>query len=111
MLHWLDHVFLFQHPVYRRERSEERAGLMPVNKDMGYRFTDKLRLPGSGLNRVTFVRQRLVPCGSLLYRIGVCPAAELSGSNPEYSTGLLLGKALGECVVYDINHSSFNLFF
>ena len=108
---WLNHVFSFQHAIDRRQRSKELAGLMPVDEDMAYRFTDKLRHPCSGFNRIVFARKRLVPCGPWPNLLRVYPPAELPGSNTEYPAGAFLSKALNNSFIYDINYSSFDLLF
>ena len=110
-LPWFNHVFSFQRAIDRRQRSEELAGRMAVDEDMAYGFTDKIRQPGGGLNSVTFMWKRLVPCGPKTDWLRVCPSAELSGSDPEYFAGAFLGKALGDSFIHDIDHSSFDLKF
>ena len=84
---------------------------MSVNKDMAHRFADKLRCPGSSFNGLAFMIKRFVPGDPGPYRLRVCPPAQLPGSDPEYPAGLLLGKALNNGIVYDSNHSFFNLKF
>ena len=84
---------------------------MSVNEDMAYRFTDKLRFPGSSFNCIAFMRKRFVPCGARLYRFWICPPAEFPGSNSEYPAGAFLGKALSGSFIYYINHSFFDLKF
>src|SRR3989339_475210 len=94
MFPWFDHVFSFQHVIYRRQRSKELTRLMSMDEDMTYRLADKLRCPGSGFNSIAFVRKRLVPCGSWSYLPWIYPPAKFPGSNPENLAGPFLGKAL-----------------
>ena len=108
---WLNHVFSFQRAIDRRQRSKELAGLMAVDKDMTYRFADKLRRPGSGFNSIAFMRKCFVPCGPRPDKIRIYPSAEFPGSNPEYLAGAFLGKALSDSIIYNSNHSFFDLKF
>jgi hypothetical protein len=78
---------------------------------MAYGFTDKLRCPGSGFNSIAFALKGLVPGGSWPYRLGVCPPAELPGSNIKYPAGPFLGKTLSNSFTYNNNHGSFDLKF
>jgi hypothetical protein len=84
---------------------------MAVNENMTYRLADKFWFPGSGLNRVTFVLKRLIPCSPRFDRLRIYPPAEFPWSNPEDLTGSFLGNALGNSIVYDSNHGSFYLLF
>src|SRR3989338_852128 len=104
MFSWFNQVFSFQRPVYRRERSKEFSGFVPVNKDMAYRFADKLRCPCSGFNRFAFMLEHFIPCGPGFNRLRICPPAQFPGGNSEYPAGAFLGKALHNSVVYNINH-------
>ena len=82
-----------------------------MDKYVTYGFTDKLRSPCGGFNSFAFALKRLVPDGSRLYRFRIQPPAELSGRNPENPAGAFLGKPLTDRVIYNINHSSFDLLF
>ena len=84
---------------------------MPMDEDMAYWLADKLRRPGSGFNCLAFLLKRLVPGGVRPYRLRVCPPAEFPGSNPKNLAGALLSKALADSIIYDINHSYFDLKF
>ena len=110
-LPWFNHVFSFQRAIYRRQRSEEFAGGVAVDKDMAYGFADKIRQPGGGFNSVAFMRKRLVPRGSRTGWLRICPSAQLPGSDPEYLAGAFLGKTMNDGFIYDINHSLFDLKF
>ena len=87
MFPWFNHIFGFQHVIYRRQRGKELTGIMTVDKDMAYGFTDKLRCPGSGFNSIAFMLKRLVPGGPRPNRLRVCPPAEFPGSNIKYPAG------------------------
>ena len=104
-------MFSFQGAIARRQRSKEPAGLMPVNEDMAHRFANKLWRPGGGLNGSAFMVKCFVPGDPGPYRLWVCPSSQLPRSDPEYPAGLLLCKALNNGIVYDSNHSFFNLKF
>ena len=69
---------------------------MPVNEDMTHRLADKIGFPDSGFNRVAFMLKDLVPGNSGFSRLRACPPAKLPGSDPEYTAGALLGKALSD---------------
>ena len=84
---------------------------MPVDEDMAYRFADKFRRPGSSFNSIAFMFKCFIPGSPGHNRLRICPSAEFPGSNPEYLAGTFLGEPLNNGIVYDSNHSSFDLKF
>jgi hypothetical protein len=84
---------------------------MAMDKDMAYRFSYKLRLPSGGFDSIAFMLKYFIPGDPRPDRLWIQPSAELPGKNTEYLAGLFLGKALSDRVVYDSNHSLFNLEF
>ena len=107
----LNEILFFEHAIYRRQRSVELTCRVAVDKDMAYRLADKIRPPGGGLYRVTFMLKYLIPGNPGLMRLEIRPSAQFPGSDPGYFAGYPLGKALHDGFIYYINHGSFNLKF
>ncbi len=84
---------------------------MAMDKDVAYGFSYKLRLPSGGFDSIAFMLKYFIPGSLRLRRLWIQPPAELPGKDTEYLAGLFLGKALSYRIVYDSNHSLFNLKF
>jgi hypothetical protein len=75
-----------------------------VNKDMAYRFVEKIRLPCSRFNRLAFVRKELVPGNARTMVLGMCPPAKFPDGNAEDFAGTFLGNPVGNGFVYGGNN-------
>ena len=82
-----------------------------MNKDVAYGFSDKLRFPGSGFDSIAFMLKYFIPGDPGPDRLWIQPPAELPGKNTKYFAGAFLSKALSNRVIYDSNHSKFDLLF
>lgn len=84
---------------------------MAVYENVAYGFADQLRQPRGIFNGPAFMFKQFVPCDTLLDRLGIGPATEFSGMNPEYFARLFLFETFGNGLFDYIDHGFFEFQF